>query len=68
LLHVAHLEQGRVTAYRIVAPTEWNFHPAGPFVTGMTALGEAADLAAAAQALALSLDPCVSYQVEVVNA
>ncbi len=68
LLHVAHLEQGRVTAYRIVAPTEWNFHPAGPFVAGMTALGEAADLAAAAQALALSLDPCVSYQVEVVNA
>jgi hypothetical protein len=67
LLHVAHLEQGRVTAYRIVAPTEWNFHPAGPFVAGMTALGEAADLAAA-QALALSLDPCVSYQVEVVDA
>jgi len=68
LLHVAHLEQGRATAYRIVAPTEWNFHPAGPFVTGITALGEAAKLAAAAQALALSLDPCVSYQVEVVDA
>jgi hypothetical protein len=67
LLHVAHLEQGRVTAYRIIAPTEWNFHPAGPFLAGMTALGEAADLAAA-QALALSLDPCVSYQVEVVDA
>jgi Ni,Fe-hydrogenase I large subunit len=68
LLHVAHLEQGRVTAYRIVAPTEWNFHPAGPFTAGINALGETPDLAAAAQALALSLDPCVSYQVEVVDA
>jgi hypothetical protein len=68
LLHVVRLEQGRVAAYRIIAPTEWNFHPNGPFASGIAALGETADLATAAQALALSLDPCVSYQVEVVDA
>ena len=68
LLHVVRLKQGRVVAYRIIAPTEWNFHPAGPFVAGIAALSEASDLAAAARVLALSLDPCVSYQVEVVDA
>ncbi|MCP5158634.1 MAG: nickel-dependent hydrogenase large subunit [Gammaproteobacteria bacterium] len=68
LLHVVHLVRDRVLDYRIIAPTEWNFHPAGPFAAGIAALGETADLAAAARALALSLDPCVSYQVEVVDA
>ena len=68
LLHVVRLKQGRVAAYRIIAPTEWNFHPAGPFVAGIAALSETSDLATAARALALSLDPCVSYQVELVDA
>jgi hypothetical protein len=68
LLHVVHLEQGRVAAYRIIAPTEWNFHPAGPFTAGVNALGDLPDGVAAVQALARSLDPCVSYQVEVVDA
>lgn len=68
LLHVVHLAQGRVAAYRIIAPTEWNFHPAGPFAAGVNALGDLPDGVAAVQALARSLDPCVSYQVEVVDA
>lgn len=68
LLHVVRLEKGRVAAYRIIAPTEWNFHPAGPFVAGIVALDETVDLAATARALALSLDPCVSYHVEIVDA
>ncbi|HRY17083.1 MAG TPA: nickel-dependent hydrogenase large subunit [Candidatus Competibacteraceae bacterium] len=68
LLHAVRLEQGRVAAYRIIAPTDWNFHPAGPFAAGLATLGETSGLAAAAQALALSLDPCVSYQVEVIDA
>ena len=37
LLHRAELDgQGRVADYRIVAPTEWNFHPAGPCVEALT--------------------------------
>lgn len=69
LLHVVHLQRGQVVACRLIAPTEWNFHPDGPFTAGIHALGtDRPDLARAAQALALSLDPCVRYQVEVLDA
>jgi Ni,Fe-hydrogenase I large subunit len=67
-MHEVVLEDDRVADYRIVAPTEWNFHPAGPFTAGVNALGDLPDGVAAVQALARSLDPCVSYQVEVVDA
>jgi Ni,Fe-hydrogenase I large subunit len=55
----------RVSTYAIVAPTEWNFHPAGPFVAALTGArlghGEAARLAAAR--LATLIDPCVVFEV-----
>ncbi len=36
LLHRAVRAAGGVVAeYQIVAPTEWNFHPAGPLVQGL---------------------------------
>ena len=65
LLHVARLESGKIADYRIVAPTEWNFHPAGPLFQALAGLPAAGDLAARARLLAQSLDPCVDYQVEV---
>ena len=51
LYHSLHLDAaGRIADYRIVAPTEWNFHPDGPFAralrgarTGAGARGETAD-------------------------
>ncbi len=55
----------RIAAYAIVAPTEWNFHPAGPFVAGLLGArvghGEAARLAATR--LATLFDPCVAFDV-----
>ena len=52
----------QVVDYRIVAPTEWNFHPGGVFVR--EALATPPMPAAAQQrrlhALALALDPCVA--------
>lgn len=55
----------RISAYGIVAPTEWNFHAAGPFVAGLlggrVGQGEAARLAAAR--LATLFDPCVAFDV-----
>jgi hypothetical protein len=68
LLHVVHLARGRIVEYRIVAPTEWNFHPRGPLVAAIEALPAAARLAEDARQAALSLDPCVAYGLEIVDA
>lgn len=71
LLHQAELdENGTVLDYRIVAPTEWNFHPAGPCAAGLAGL-RAASVAEAhrhAELMVQALDPCVAYQIEVEHA
>ncbi len=58
-------EAGLIADYGIVAPTEWNFHPAGPFVAGL--LGAKVGSAATAQRLiawlAAMFDPCVPFRV-----
>jgi coenzyme F420-reducing hydrogenase alpha subunit len=67
LFHRVRLERGRVARYDIVAPTEWNFHPAGALATelpGLRATDEAA-LRRRVALLAQSLDPCVAFSVEV---
>jgi hypothetical protein len=67
LMHWVRLEEearqpdtARAAIYRVLAPTEWNFHPLG-------ALGDALAAgrldAAAARLAALALDPCVSLRV-----
>jgi hypothetical protein len=71
LLHRAELDgQGIVADYRIVAPTEWNFHPDGPCVQALT--GKPASSAEEARRstvlLVQALDPCVAYQIEVEHA
>ncbi|MGC4090861.1 MAG: nickel-dependent hydrogenase large subunit [Polyangiaceae bacterium] len=61
LLHLVRLEAGRVARYVIVAPTEWNFHPAGALVHDAAGLPAPTPEAALdlARTLALALDPCV---------
>jgi coenzyme F420-reducing hydrogenase alpha subunit len=70
LVHRVEVEDGRIADYRIVAPTEWNFHPQGPFVRGALGLTPATpqDLQQQANALVASLDPCVAWRVEVGHA
>jgi hypothetical protein len=68
LLHVVQLQDGKVAQYRIVAPTEWNFHPDGPLAQALSGLAPGADLAARAQLVAQSLDPCVAFGIEVCDA
>jgi len=63
-------ELASVGRYVIVAPTEWNFHPAGALATGlvgMHALSEEAALRAV-QLLVHALDPCVAQEVTVDHA
>lgn len=63
LLHWVHLDaQGGVQDYRVLAPTEWNFHPDGALAGAVAAL--APDDTLAAQMLAAAFDPCVACTVQ----
>jgi hypothetical protein len=70
LLHRARIAEGRVADYRIVAPTEWNFHPDGALAQGLAGMGAANEIALKRQAMLAvqALDPCVACRVEVVHA
>lgn len=68
LIHVARLLDGQIAEYRILAPTEWNFHPAGPLAQALAGLDGGAELESRARLVAQSLDPCVDYGVEVIDA
>jgi len=68
LLHVARMEAGRVTDYRILAPTEWNFHPAGPLAEALLSMPAHADLLGRARRVVASFDPCVACQIEIRHA
>lgn len=65
LIHRVEIADGLVRRYQILAPTEWNFHPQGPLVRGLT--GDRADdgLAARARLLIGALDPCVACDIEI---
>lgn len=70
LIHRVRLDQDRVHSYDIVAPTEWNFHPAGALALALQG-ARAGDLDALKDRttrLVHSLDPCVACHVEVDNA
>lgn len=66
LIHQVHLAGDRVQHYRIVAPTEWNFHPQGalPHALLGAAVPDAAAALRLAERLVHSLDPCVACRVE----
>ena len=64
LMHELTLDGDRIADYVIVAPTEWNFHPAGPLVAWLGGLPEAAARDLAPRAV-LALDPCVPWTLEV---
>ena len=52
---------GGVLDYRVLAPTEWNFHPDGALARAVAAL--APDDLDAARLLAAAYDPCVTCTV-----
>lgn len=70
LVHQVRLHQGRAAAYQIVAPTEWNFHPAGALPAELrgAAVADPADARARTEQVVLSLDPCVACHVELEDA
>lgn len=67
LLHRVEIAGDVVRRYQILAPTEWNFHPAGALaeeVRGMRASDEAA-LRKKIAMMMLALDPCVGYELRI---
>jgi coenzyme F420-reducing hydrogenase alpha subunit len=68
LMHWALVSEGQVRDYRVVAPTEWNFHPGGACTQGLLAGCAAVDAATLRRRIGLviaSLDPCVRCEIEI---
>ena len=67
LVHRVQIDAGRVTGYRILAPTEWNFHPRGVVATGLADIvaNTAPDqLEPLARLFIAAVDPCVDYDLQ----
>jgi coenzyme F420-reducing hydrogenase alpha subunit len=63
LLHWVQLDAtGAVQDYRVLAPTEWNFHPQAVLARAVASLP--AGEAHTAQMLAAAFDPCVACTVQ----
>ncbi|WAK04010.1 Ni,Fe-hydrogenase I large subunit [Methylobacter sp. YRD-M1] len=69
LIHRLELRHGRVYDYRIVAPTEWNFHPEGAVAQGLKQLKAEGpdDLRRQAELLINAVDPCVLYNLKLAD-
>jgi Ni,Fe-hydrogenase I large subunit len=57
----------RIGAYRILAPTEWNFHPRGALRAGLLGVHApgTGELRQRADWMVQSLDPCVAYTLRI---
>ncbi len=66
LVHWLAVTGGRVSAYRILAPTEWNFHPEGPLARGLTGarVGPGTSIRQAVELFVTALDPCVAFELD----
>ncbi len=67
LVHRVAIQGGRVADYRILAPTEWNFHPQGAAALGLATLPDADDetLQRIGGLFVTALDPCVAYDLRI---
>lgn len=63
LAHRVVLNDGKISQYQILAPTEWNFHPEGPLARILLGLPADPDLEWKARLLVNALDPCVACAI-----
>ncbi|WP_456379348.1 nickel-dependent hydrogenase large subunit [Thiolapillus sp.] len=60
--------EGRIERYRILAPTEWNFHPQGVVASSLAVLdGDREIVEKQARQLIHAIDPCIGYTLHVIN-
>ena len=65
LAYLVDTADGCVRMLRSVAPTQWNFHPDGPFMAALDAAPKVPNPVFAARLLAISFDPCVPLTIEI---
>ena len=67
LTHSVVLDDGVIVDYKILAPTEWNFHPEGVVARSLASLPleNENDLKDVAKMVIEAIDPCVAYDVRV---
>jgi len=65
LIHRLVVAEGWVRDYNISAPTEWNFHPQGSLVCGLTGASVTPNttIRQAIELLITALDPCVGFEL-----
>lgn len=66
LVHRVRVEAGHIADYRVLAPTEWNFHPRGVAVAGLAGLVAevpTTDLERLARLFITAVDPCVDFEL-----
>ncbi len=66
LVHRIALRDGQVEDYRILAPTEWNFHPRGVVAQALSGLrGDVLGIERQTRLLINAVDPCVAYELQI---
>jgi len=65
LIHGVEIEDGLIRLYRILAPTEWNFHPEGAAARGLAQIARLPDpyRERIARLFITAVDPCVGYEL-----
>lgn len=65
--YVAFGADERVSRYRILAPTEWNFHPDGAAAQLLSAIpgDRPGDAALLARLAVHAVDPCIGYELQI---
>ena len=67
LIHAVELESDRIRRYRILAPTEWNFHPQGIAIQMLSSLDDPEQMETQAAWIIQAIDPCVGYDIAVID-
>lgn len=67
LVHALTTDNGLIEDYWIIAPTEWNFHAAGPAKKALEDLraDDRSTLETQANLLITAIDPCVGYELRI---
>jgi hypothetical protein len=68
LVYWVRATRTRIHDVRVVAPTDWTFHPRGALASALVGAEASPTLARDAGWLVLALDPCVPWKVEVHDA
>ncbi len=70
LIHLANIQQGKISQYSIIAPTEWNFHPEGSLTKMLINSSFHSQYTAkkSAKLAVIALDPCIEFNLGVAYA